>query len=334
MSAPLRDHPGRLWQFLLHPAVIMVIGVAAACALIGGNLVWLNVSTLIAIYALIALSVGVTYGQAGILSVAQGTFAALGAYTTAILTLKFDWWPIAALPVAILLPALCAYPVAYQVVRLSPLALAIATLLFGKIVDVGLRSGGDFTGGYIGLSGVPPLGWLGSPEGFHAVAWICVIVVVLLYANAISGAFGRAVQTIRHDTLRASADGVSIRQVQSQMFSLGAAIAGLAGWLYAHYTSFISPDSLGLHMSISALLMAVVGGSRYVLGPVVGALLLTLIVKYVPGQEVQGMFYGGSLTLVLLIAPAGIVGALAMLAKRFLSPAPRRDQVAAVREPA
>jgi branched-chain amino acid transport system permease protein len=116
------------------------------------------------------------------------------------------------------------------------------------------------------------------------------------------------------------------------MFSLGAAIAGLAGWLYAHYTSFISPDSLGLHMSISALLMAVVGGSRYVLGPVVGAILLTLIVKYVPSQEVQGMFYGGSLTLVLLIAPAGIVGALAMLAKRLRTPASRRSDVPAAKE--
>jgi branched-chain amino acid transport system permease protein len=322
----------RVRPFLLHPAVILAIGVVAGCVLIGGNLVWLNVSTLIAIYALIALSVGVTYGQAGILSVAQGTFAALGAYTTAILTIKYEWSPIAALPVAALLPALCAYPVAYQVVRLSPLALAIATLLFGKIVDVGLRSGGDFTGGYIGLSGVPPLDWFGSPEGFHAIAWLSVCIVVLMYANGISGSFGRAVQTIRHDTLRASADGVSIRAMQSRMFSLGAAIAGLAGWLYAHYTSFISPDSLGLHMSISALLMAVVGGSRYVLGPVVGAILLTLIVKYVPGQEVQGMFYGGSLALVLLIAPAGIVGALAMLAKRFGSPAPRREEVPSVRK--
>ncbi len=298
-----------------HPAAIAACCIVVGCVLISGNLVWLNIATLMAIHALIALSAGVTYGQAGILSVAQGTFAALGAYTTAILTLRYGWWPIASLPIAILLPALCAYPVAYQVVRLSPLALAVATLLFGKIVDVGLRSGGDFTGGYIGLSGVPPLSFFGSPLSFNALAWFCVFVVVLLYANGVSGAFGRAVQTIRHDTLRASADGVNIRKLQSQMFSLGAAIAGLAGWLYAHYTSFISPDALGLHMSISALLMAVVGGSRYVLGPVVGAVLLMLITKYVPGEEVQGMFYGGTLAVVLLLAPSGLVGALAGLSK-------------------
>lgn len=331
MSGPAQN---RIRRLAGHSAVILSVGIAIACLLIGDNLVWLNVSTLIAIYSLIALSVGVTYGQVGILSVAQGTFAALGAYATAILTIRYGWSPFASLPAAILLPALCAYPVAYQVVRLSPLALAIATLLFGKIVDVGLRSGGEFTGGYIGLSGVPALDGLDSPWSFHLVAWVCVTIVVLLYANAVSGAFGRAIHTIRHDTLRAGADGIGIRQVQSQMFSLGAAIAGLAGWLYAHYTTFISPESLGMHVSISALLMAVVGGSRFVLGPVVGAILLTLIVKYVPGQEVQGMFYGGTLTLVLLIAPAGIVGALAGLASRLAAPAPRRETIANSEEPA
>ncbi|MGF7162599.1 branched-chain amino acid transport system permease protein [Rhodoligotrophos appendicifer] len=323
---------GRVWRLLRHPAIILTIAVAAACVLIGGNLVWLNVSTLMAVFSLIALSVGVTYGQAGILSVAQGTFAALGAYATAILTFHYGWSPFAALPVAILFPALCAYSVAYQVVRLSPLALAIATLLFGKIVDVALRAGGDFTGGYIGMSGIPPLDWFEAPEAFNIVAWLCVIIVVVLYSNAISGAFGRAVQTIRHDTLRASADGINIRRIQTQMFSLGAAIAGLAGWLYAHYTSFISPDSLGLHVSISALLMAVVGGCRYVLGPIVGAVLLTLIVKYVPGQEVQGMFYGGALTLVLLIAPAGIVGALVSLSKLRVAPMSRMQKIRDVRD--
>lgn len=331
----MSDHAqSRIRRLAGHSAVIVSAGVAIACLLIGDNLVWLNVSTLIAIYSLIALSVGVTYGQVGILSVAQGTFAALGAYTTAILTIRYGWSPFASLPAAILFPALCAYPVAYQVVRLSPLALAIATLLFGKIVDVGLRSGGDFTGGYIGLSGVPALDGFDQPWSFHIVAWICVTVVVLLYANIISGAFGRAIHTIRHDTLRAGADGIGIRQVQSQMFSLGAAIAGLAGWLYAHYTTFISPESLGMHVSISALLMAVVGGSRFILGPVVGAILLTLIVKYVPGQEVQGMFYGGALTLVLLVAPAGIVGALAALAGRLAAPAPRSETIANSEEPA
>lgn len=311
---------GRALRMARNPALVCAIGIAVAVVLIGVDLVWLNVSTLIAIFALIALSVGVTYGQVGILSVAQGTFAALGAYTTAILTIRYGWSPYLSLPAAILLPALCAYPLAFQVVRLSPLALAIATLLFGKIVDVALRSGGDFTGGYIGMSGIPSLPGLDSPWSFHLVAWVGVAVVVLLYTNLVSGGFGRAVHTIRHDTLRAQADGISIRQVQSQMFSLGAAIAGLAGWVYAHYTTYISPESLGLHVSISALLMAVVGGSRFVLGPVVGAILLTLILKYVPGQEVQGMFYGGALALVLLIAPGGVVGILAGLAGRFAAP--------------
>jgi len=96
--------------------------------------------------------------------------------------------------------------------------------------------------------------------------------------------------------------------VQSLVFSFGAAVAGLGGWLYAHYSSYISPESLGLNVSISALLMAVVGGSRQVLGPVAGAAILMLIVKYIPGANWQGIFYGGALVLMLLIAPGGLLG--------------------------
>lgn len=308
---------------LHHPAVLLTAAVLAATALIGGNLVWLNVSTLIAIFGLIALSVGVGYGQAGILSAAQGTFAAVGAYATGILSLRYGWTPWATLPLAVLLPALLAWPLAFLVVRLSPLALAIATLLFGKIVDVLLRAGGDFTGGYIGLSGIAPLDPFSAPAAFHAVAWACVVLTVLLYSNLQGSVYGRAVNTIRHDVVRAAADGIDVRRLQSAVFALGAAIAGLGGWLYAHYVSYISPESLGLHVSLSALLMAVVGGCRQVLGPLVGAALLTLIVKYIPGQEMQGMFYGGALTLVLLVAPAGLLGYGAQRWRAARRPAPR-----------
>lgn len=300
------------WQTLL-----LLAGVCVAVSAVGNNLVALNVLTLIAISSIIALSVGISYGQAGILSVAQGTFASIGAYTTGILGARYGWSPFAALPLAVLLPAVFAYPLAYLVMRLSPLALAIATLLFGKIVDIALRSGEEFTGGYIGLSGVPPLDPFAQPVWFNGLAWALVLAVVWTTENLMRSSFGRAVNTIRHDPVRATADGVDVRAMQSAVFALGAAVAGLGGWLYAHYLSFISPESLGLQVSISALLMAVVGGSSYLLGPIVGAVVLTLIVNHFPGAaEMQGMFYGGALLLILLVAPGGIVGLLAQRRRR------------------
>jgi branched-chain amino acid transport system permease protein len=292
----------------LFPAVVLAVCSIVLAIVIGTNAVWLDTSIIIAIYGLLAVSVGMSYGQAGILSVAQAAFAALGSYATAILCMRFDISPFIGLFASVLLPAVIAYPLAWLVTRLSPLALAIATLVFGHIVDLSLREGGDLTGGYIGLSGIPSIPGISSAVQFNILAWGVVVLVVLAYSNLVNSATGRALNTIRSDALRASADGINVAHERSMVLALSAGVAGLGGWLYVHYTSYIGPDSLGPALSLSVLLMAVVGGSRTILGPIVGAAVLTLLFKLVPGQEVQGMFYGGALIAVLLLAPRGLLG--------------------------
>lgn len=292
----------------LFPTLILAPSVGLLAILIGTNAVWLDTSIIIAIYGLLALSVGISYGQAGILSVAQAAFAAIGAYATAILCVRFNVSPFLSLFASALLPAVIAYPLARVVTRLSPLALAIATLVFGNIVDLSLREGGDITGGYIGLSGIPAIPFIESNVLFNLLAWGVVILVVAAYANLTHSVCGRAWNTIRNDALRATADGIDVASARSLVLALSAAVAGLSGWLYVHYTSYIGPDSLGPPLSLSVLLMAVVGGSRTILGPIVGAAALTLIFKFIPAQEVQGLFYGGALIAVLLLAPRGLLG--------------------------
>ncbi|MDB5838414.1 MAG: amino acid/amide transporter rane protein 2, family [Herminiimonas sp.] len=292
----------------LYPALGLAACVGVLALIIGTNAVWLDTSSIIAIYGLLALSVGISYGQAGILSVAQAAFAAIGAYATAILCMRYDVSPFLTVFASVLLPAVIAYPLARLVTRLSPLALAIATLVFGNIVDLSLREGGNLTGGYIGLSGVPPIPFITSPMLFNILAWSIVILVVVAYSNLIHSATGRALNTIRSDALRATADGIDVGHERSMVLALSAAVAGLSGWLYVHNSSYIGPDSLGPPLSLSVLLMAVVGGSRTILGPIMGAAVLTLIFKFIPAQEVQGIFYGGALIAVLLLAPRGLLG--------------------------
>jgi branched-chain amino acid transport system permease protein len=289
-------------------AYIVLVLAAVAAVLMGAEAAWLSTSTLIAIYSLLALSVGLTYGQAGILSVAQGAFASIGAYATGILTARYGVSPFLALPVAVLLPAIIALPVARLVSPLSPLVLAIATLMFATIVEILLRGGGELTGGFLGLSGIPPLFMAQTPVTFNLIAWLAVAVVVFLYTNLMNSAWGRAINTVRHDAVRAVADGTNVARIQSLVFSLGAGIAGLAGWLYAHQLSFISPDLFGIPVSINAILMAVVGGAGVVLGPILGAVTLSLFYEFLPGQEALGMFYGAALILTLVIAPSGLLG--------------------------
>jgi branched-chain amino acid transport system permease protein len=295
------------WQ-RYQPTALLLVCLAVVSVLIHGEPVWLDTSAIIAIYALLALSVGISYGQAGILSVAQAAFASLGAYWTAILSARYDVSPYWGLVGAILFPAVIAYPLARIVTRLTPLALAITTLVFGQAVDIGLREGGNFTGGYIGISGIPPVPIAATDQAFHFLGWGAVLAVVTLYSNLVDSAYGRALNTIRSDALRATADGVDIHHMRSAVLALSAAVAGLSGWLYAHHISYLGPDSLTPSTSLSVLLMAVVGGAQTVLGPVVGAAVLTLLFKFVPAQGLQGMFYGGALIFVLLIAPRGLLG--------------------------
>ena len=289
------------------PALTVASVAAMAGLVISGNLFWLDTSVLMAIYALMALSVGVSFGLCGILSVAQAAFAALGAYATAILTTRYGAPPLLGLIAAIALPAVFAYPFARLVTNMSHLGLAMATLLFGSMLDIALREGGDFTGGYIGLSGLPPLPVPMQAEWLHGLVWGIVALVTVFLSLLYASPYGAGLKSVRNDALRAEADGIDVAHARSVSLSLSAGIAGLAGWLYAHYISYLGPDSLASSMSISVLLMAMVGGVTTVLGPILGAVALTLLSTLLPGAESAGMFYGGALLLVLLIAPKGLM---------------------------
>ncbi|KAB2919395.1 MAG: branched-chain amino acid ABC transporter permease [Hyphomicrobiaceae bacterium] len=290
---------------LLPAATVVALAVLAA-PLITGNLFWLDTSALMAVYALLALSVGVSFGLCGILSVAQASFAALGAYTTAILSTRYSLHPLVGLAAAIVLPAVFGYPFARLIAGMSHLALAVATLLFGHMLDIALREGGDFTGGYIGLSGLPPVPGPDSATWLHVASWGMVALVAALLGSLYASPYGAGMRSVRNDPMRATADGIDIGHMRGVALSVAAGIAGLGGWLYAHHVSYLGPESLGPAVSISVLLMAMVGGVSTVLGPIVGAVALTLLSTLLPGAEAAGMFYGGTLLLVLLAAPKGL----------------------------
>jgi branched-chain amino acid transport system permease protein len=286
--------------------------VLLACATLAGAVAardpaWLDIAIAIVINALVALSVGLTFGQAGILSAAQGSFAAIGAYTTAILTVRLGWSPWLALPVAIALPAGLGYGLARLVTRLAPLAVALATLTLSAIIEIVLRSWDNLTGGYVGLAGIPSV-FAGQPIAFYGLAVGMLALAVLAYENLMLSRFGRGLTTIRGDRARAMADGIAVPGLLSAAFALAAAMAGAGGWLYAHYFSYLSPGSLGTELSISVLLMMVVGGARHILGPVAGAVILGVLAQLLPAQEVQGLFYGGALIVILLVARNGLLG--------------------------
>lgn len=299
----------------LNTWIMFVIGVIA-CVVAPLNPVWLDTIVLAGILSLVALSAGLSFGQAGILSMAQGAFAAIGAYGTAVLATRFGLPAWVGLLLAISLPALLAWVLARAVTRMAPLATALATLALATLLEILARNWDSVTGGYVGIAGIPPIEGFESAWRFNILVWVFVLLAVLCYENLMRSAHGRALNIVRHDRTRAMADGVAVAPLLSAMLATSGAMAGAGGWLYAHYITYMSPHSLDTHVSISALLMAVVGGAGYILGPVLGTFLLTLLVKLLPAQEAQGLFYGGALIVILVAAPEGLLGWIHRLVDR------------------
>jgi branched-chain amino acid transport system permease protein len=267
-----------------------------------------STSITIGIYSLIALPLGLIYGQGGTISLAQGAFAAIGGYTTAILTTRFGLNPLASLVPSVLVPALVAFIIARPILRLPELSLALVTLSFGTVVEIALQRGGDWTGGYVGLSGIPPLPLIGNrPLAAHIGVWVLVLGVVILYSRFCTTSRGRALNAIRVDRLLAEGMGVNVALDLSVLFAVAAGVAGLAGWYYCHFIGFVAPDSLNVALSAHVLFMVVVGGRRAVLGPVLGAAFFVWASDVLPGTEMQGMFFGFILILILMFSPDGLM---------------------------
>lgn len=296
--------------------LLIVIGAAVALLFIAHSPSWLELSRIAGIHAILAVSVGISYGQAGILSLCQAGLASVGAYATAIVTAQHGYSPILGLVLAIALPAGLSYLLAIVLVRLSPLALALATVLFGELVHFALTRGGDLTGGFIGIGGIPTPWPLDSRVGAHLVVWIAVALAVLLAANLQRSPEGAAARAIATDKVLARSLGVPVRVRLSAIFALSGAIAGLAGFLYAHTSRYLSPESLGIEMSIAVAAMAIIGGRFAPAGPVVGALIVVLMLDLLPADEYAGLFYGGLLIVAVLLFPRGVVGWLGELSSR------------------
>lgn len=290
-----------------RPALLLVLCVVVVTPMIWANVSYLDTGLTIATTALIAISAGLCYGEAGILSVAQAAFAALGAYATAILTTNYGWPTLAGLAAAILIPMALAYPLALLIIRLSALALALATIMISEIIYQLLAAGGSFTGGFVGLTGIPLLPF-SSPVETFLFSWLLVVIVVIGLIHIRNSTQGRALRVIQTDPLLAQSLGIPVTRRLAGVFAVAAGIAGTAGWLYAHTRVFLAPESLSLGLSITVLMMAIIGGKKHVLGAVLGAVILIMVFEFVPSAQSQGMFYGTVLVLVLIFFPGGILG--------------------------
>jgi branched-chain amino acid transport system permease protein len=279
---------------------------------------YIGINTLLALSIYASLSCGqLALGSAG--------FAAIGAYASALATMKAGLpFPLALL-VAALLPALVAVPLGLPVLRLKGVFLAIATIGFGEVVRLGLVNW-EYVNGAQGIVAIPQKSSVG-------VIYLAVAGALFVFWRLRGSKWGFALEAIREDEPAARTLGVPTTGYKLAMLVLGAALAGLAGGLEAHFTFMVAPNGFGFSRVVDMLVFAVVGGAQLFWGAVAGAGFLTLLPELLreaaplvgiePGP-LRLLVNGLVLLLVILFLPAGLVSLPRRLRERRAARAARQ----------
>ena len=262
---------------------------------------WSTYSTVvfsIGVNAMLALSIYVTL-SCGLLSLANAAFMGIGAYAASLISMHSGLsFPIALLAAGVL-PALVALMIGIPTLRLSGVYLAMATLGFGEVVRV-IVLNMEVTGGPMGLNGIPQ-----KTEFWHIVFLLAL--TLFLLARMRQSKIGRAFEAIKADEVAARLMGINVAAYKLLAFVIGAIIAGVAGGLNAHYTFTIGPGNYAFENAVDILTMAVFGGTSSLIGPTIGATILTLLPEVLRQfKDFRLAFNGLILIIVILYLPKGI----------------------------
>ncbi|HEY4383596.1 MAG TPA: branched-chain amino acid ABC transporter permease, partial [Ktedonobacteraceae bacterium] len=291
---------------------IVLIVLALALPLLGNDY-FTQIGTLVAIFAVLALSLTLISGTAGQISIGQSGPFAIGAYVSALLTKDHGWSFWLAFPAAGVVAAFISILIMGPVLKLRGHYVAIATLGTGAMIAAALLSFDWLTYGPLGISNIPAPRLLGlpldTPTGFYLLCLVVLLLVIALVNRLQRSHLGRAWYAIREDEVAAQAAGVPLVDYKSLVFALGGAIAGLAGSLLAHQYTYISPDIFDFTISTLALTIVVLGGMGSAFGVVLGALILVGTPElFRPLQDVRYLGYGILLLLLIRFRPQGIWG--------------------------
>ncbi len=290
---------------------LSVLGLSVLVYALAHGSYQLDVAVRVMIAAFVAMGLRMLVGLAGQLSIGHAGFFAIGAYGSAILATRFSITPLLGICVAAAASALIAAGLGWTVLRLKGLYLAMATLGFGTIVFVMINTESAWTGGPDGMP-VPPLSVFGmtlsTREGWFVVASAMLLIAVLISENLQRSAFGHALQAMEASEAAATSCGIDVTRLKVKVFALSAAMASLGGSALAHYAGYVTPQISSFTVSVEFLAMVIIGGSLSVLGPLLGALVITVLPIALGSapEGVETMIFGATLVAVLIAMPHGL----------------------------
>jgi branched-chain amino acid transport system permease protein len=292
------------------------------------NPYYLGVASFILINIILGVSIYITLAT-GQLSLGNAGFMSIGAYTSAILTINYQFPLVLGVVIGSLFAALIGILVGIPTLRLHGVYLAVVTLGFGEVIRVLFINWENLTQGAVGISGIPhigreilkgfkDLGFSPSMIGLQNNQFISLSIFLLLlivnflliwfFVRQNDSRVGRTFAAIKMDEKAAEAMGINITYYKILAFSQGAMISGFAGAMYAHIMSYISPTDFAYHRAVEILIFAVFGGSELIWGPIFGAIFLTTmpeVLRFI--SEYRYIIYGIILIIMMAFRPQGLI---------------------------
>lgn len=281
----------------------------------------LNLATLMAINAILAVTLNFIMGYAGIYSLAHAIFFGIGGYVAAWFSMHVSGSFLLAVPAAMLVAAVVSMVLALPALRVRGeyfLAASLGLQVFGVAVFADWTS---FTGGLGGMIGIPPAKifelQLASPWQALGLALSCLALVVVITGALLRSSFGRNLKAIRDSESAAQAYGKNVAVIKTLSVIISSSLAAIAGAVYAFYLGFINTESFGLDTSVLLMAMVIIGGTGTLLGPILGTVLLMLLpslfsyltfVRPTNIGLVQQIAYGLAMVLLMIFRPSGLVG--------------------------
>lgn len=287
---------------------------------------WLSIGITFLVFAIVAFSQDIILGRAGIFNMGHAIFFGMGAYTTAILNVHFGFEIITTVPFAIIIPAIMAILLAGPIIHLRGDYLLVATIGFNIIFEQVLSNDiFGLTGGPNGIFGIDVVRIFGyelfSDTAIYYMAYALLIVTLLIIRNLDNSRYGRALYYINKDEIAAKSMGINIPYYKLFAFALGAAIAGVAGSLFAVQYSAVSPESFSFMQSVMFFAIVLVGGSASLPGVIIGTFVMFVLPElFTEFKESRYLIFGAAMVLTMVLRPNGVWPASFGNIPKFLKP--------------
>jgi branched-chain amino acid transport system permease protein len=265
------------------------------------------------VYIVLAIGLNLIVGYTGQLSMGHVAFFCIGAYTSALLSIRLNVSPWLGILAGMCMAGVASLLLSLPALRVRSDYLAIVTLAFGELTRLGMVNWIAVTRGPMGLPGIKPYSIFGfsirSITGNYYICLALVLIAVVLVRRLIHSPFGRAMMAIRGDETAAEAMGVNVSLVKILVFTMGGLLAGMIGAFFAHFNGFISPENFTYNESVTILLMLVLGGIGSLRGAVAGAVVLTILPEALRGLgQWRMVIYGLLMIVIILLRPQGFFG--------------------------